>query len=146
MATIDYTPITSESGSRANRDDLRSNPKAKAIAQRTAFVARFILLRENRRTKAHRQIEAMVWDEDTTAEDLYEMFRKAFQENGDKLTPVDRDLRRALEHAYCSIEHFVGQYLSRSTLDFKSALDDYQKSNSLLFGDEDAPKPVGWRF
>jgi len=88
----------------------------------------------------------MVWDESASAEELYDMFRQAFIENGDKLTPVDRDLKRALSHAYCSIEHFVGQYLGRSTDTFKEALVDYQKSNQLLFGEDDLPKVVGWRI
>ena len=39
-------------------------------ARRTAFVARFIVLREGKRTKAHRVIEMMEWDELTTVEEL----------------------------------------------------------------------------
>ena len=44
-------------------------------ARRTAFVARFIVLRESKRTRAHRVIEMMDWDDQTTAEDLMERFR-----------------------------------------------------------------------
>ena len=40
-------------------------------AERTAFVARFIVLREGRRSRAHRQIEQLCWEIETTAEDLY---------------------------------------------------------------------------
>ena len=146
MAIVEYTPITSLAPSRGEREDLRNNPDARRIAIRTAFVSRFIVLRENRRTKAHRKIESMIWEESTSAEELYDKFRQAFIENGDKLVPVDRDLKRALSHAYCSIEHFVGQYLGRSTHSFGEALQDYSKSNHLLFGDEDMPKTVGWRL
>ncbi|OVE80246.1 hypothetical protein BVY02_00850 [bacterium J17] len=76
------------------------------------------------------------------------MFREAFVENGDKLEPVDRDLRRAYEHAQTSVEHFVDQYTERATLSFEEALNDYERSNRLLFGDddEDAPRKGGWRL
>lgn len=139
--SLEYAP------SRGNREDLRQQPKARKIALRTAFVSRFILLREARRSKAHRLIEAMTWEDDTSAEDLYDRFREAFVQNGDKLEPVDRDLRRALSHAYCSIEHFIGQYVSRSSSSFMEALEDYKKSNKLLFGDDmdEEIKSVGWR-
>ena len=36
-------------------------------ARRTAFVARFIVLRESKRTRAHRVIETMEWADQTTA-------------------------------------------------------------------------------
>ena len=134
--------------SRGEREDLRNDPKAKRLATRTAFISRFIVLREARRTKAHRLIESMSWDDLATAEDLYEMFRQAFIQNGDKLEPVDRDLSRALKHAYCSVEHFIGQYVGRSTGSFFEALEDYKRSNELLFGDDESemPKTVGWRL
>ena len=68
------------------------NEETKAIyekmvnrARRTAFVARFIVLRESKRTKAHRIIEKMSWSDDTTAEELAMMFRQVFIENGDKV-------------------------------------------------------------
>ena len=117
-------------------------------AERTAFVARFIVLREGRRSRAHRQIEKLCWDTETTAEQLYKMFRDAFVENGDKLQPVERDLNRALEHAKTSVLYFVDQYNNRTTLSFRDALDDYERSNRLLFGDEPevAPRTGGWRI
>ena len=115
-------------------------------ARRTAFVARFIVLREARRTRAHRKIEKMCWIEATTAEELAELFRKAFIENGDNMTPVNRDIRRALAHADRSLNHFVGEYASRSTLNFIDSLCDYERSNKLLFGDEEHPKAGGWRL
>ncbi len=88
----------------------------------------------------------MIWDESATAETLYDQFREAFIKNGDKLEPVDRDLSRALKHAYCSVEHFLGQYVGRSTSTFIEALEDYKRSNELLFGEdeEDLPKTVVW--
>ena len=117
-------------------------------AMRTAFVARFIVLREGRRTKAHRALEQLRWSDSTTIEELYNLVRTAFVENGDKMTPVDRDLRRAMEHARCSAEYFAEQYVTRNILSFEQALADYHKSNLLLFGDEDSFKPRcgGWKI
>lgn len=115
-------------------------------ARRTAFVARFIVLRESKRTKAHRIIEMMDWDENTTAEALYQRFRDVFVKNGDNMIPVDRDLRRAFGHASRSLNFFVSEYASRSTVDFIGALFDYERSNKLLFGADEQPKPGGWRL
>lgn len=115
-------------------------------SRRTAFVARFIVLRESRRTRAHRVIEKMVWDDSTSAENLAKAFRQAFLDNGDNMVPVDRDLRRALAHADRSLKHFVAEYASRSTLNFVDALNDYERSNKLLFGDDEQPKSGGWRL
>ncbi|MCB0325360.1 MAG: hypothetical protein KDD69_17375 [Bdellovibrionales bacterium] len=122
--------------------------EVREAAKRTAFVARFIVLREGRRSRAHRLIEAMTWEEETTAAELYKKFRDAFIENGDKLGPVDRDLKRALEHASCSADYFVEQYADRTTLSFREALEDYERSNRLLFGDDphDVPRSGGWRL
>lgn len=53
------------------------------------------MLRESKRTRAHRVIEMMDWGDLTSAEELAERFRSAFVENGDNMMPVDRDLRRA---------------------------------------------------
>jgi hypothetical protein len=148
VAGLEQAEIPSYAPSRGDREDLRQRPDARRVALRTAFVSRFILLREARRSKAHRLIEVMEWEDSTTAEDLYERFRAAFIQNGDKLEPVDRDLRRALSHAYCSIEHFLGQYVHRSTRNFSDALEDYKRSNKLLFGDDvdKEIKSVGWRL
>lgn len=115
-------------------------------ARRTAFVARFIVLREARRTRAHRRIERIAWAHETTAEELSEIFRAAFIENGDNMVPVNRDIRRALAHAERSINHFIGEYSSRSTLNFIDALCDYERSNKLLFGEDEQPKTGGWRL
>ncbi|MCB0318708.1 MAG: hypothetical protein KDD56_08115 [Bdellovibrionales bacterium] len=115
-------------------------------ARRTAFVARFIVLRESKRTKAHRIIEMMSWSPETTAEELAESFRKVFIENGDNMSPVDRDIRRALSHSTRSLNHFIKEYASRSTHNFIDALYDYERSNELLFGSEDQPKPGGWQL
>jgi hypothetical protein len=120
--------------------------KAIIRARRTAFVARFIVLREGKRTKAHRVIEMMEWDDLTTVEELANRFRNAFEENGDNMFPVDRDLRRAVAHSYRSIKFFVSEYSIRATKDFVDALVDYERSNQLLFSDDDAPKPGGWRL
>lgn len=120
--------------------------QALCSARRTAFVARFIVLREAKRTRSHRVIEGMEWAENTSAEELYERFRQVFIENGDNMGPVDRDLRRALAHASRSLQHFVREYQARATVNFVDALFDYERSNHLLFGDDDQPKPGGWRL
>lgn len=122
-------------------------PEVRAVALRTAFVARFIVLREGRRSRAHRVIEQMSWSQESTAYELYCRFRDAFTSNGDRLQPVDRDLRRSLEHAEKSVDYFIDQYYTRATLSFKEALSDYRKSNKLLFGEDgQAPRKGGWRF
>jgi hypothetical protein len=115
-------------------------------ARRTAFVARFIVLREGKRTKAHRAIEMMEWKDLTTVEELAGQFRQAFVDNGDVMMPVDRDLRRALAHSYRSLKFFIKEYARRATLDFVAALEDYGYSNELLFSDDDQPRSGGWRL
>ena len=116
-------------------------------ARRTAFVARFIVLRESKRTKAHRIIEKMSWSDDTTAEELAMMFRQVFINNGDNMERVDRDIRRALGHAkQRSLTFFVSEYSNRGTLNFVDALWDYEKSVKLLFGEDENPKTGGWRL
>ena len=115
-------------------------------ARRTAFVARFIVLREGKRTKAHRVIEMMEWDDLTTVEELSARFRQAFLDNGDSMMPVDRDLRRSLAHSYRSLKFFIAEYAQRATTDFISALEDYGLSNELLFTDDEQPRSGGWRL
>ena len=115
-------------------------------ARRTAFVARFIVLREGKRTKAHRVIEMMEWDDLTTVEELSARFRQAFVDNGDVMMPVDRDLRRSLAHSYRSLKFFIAEYAQRATSDFIGALEDYGRSNELLFTDDDQPRSGGWRL
>ncbi len=124
------------------------DPRTREVALRTAFVARFIVLREGRRSRAHRIIEEMRWEHETSARELYERIRQAFIENGDKLQPVDRDLRRAFAHAERSVDYFIDQYIDRESLSFREALLDYERSNRLLFGDdpENLPRSGGWRM
>lgn len=115
-------------------------------ARRTAFVARFIVLREAKRTRAHRAIEFLEWSADSTAEELAERFRQIFIENGDNMMPVERDIRRALGHSSRSLNHFIQEYARRATSSFIEALFDYERSNTLLFGNDEYPKPGGWRM
>lgn len=115
-------------------------------ARRAAFVARFIVLREGKRTRAHRVIEMMEWEDLATVEDLAHRFRQAFLDNGDNMVPVDRDLRRALAHSYRSLKFFISEYAHRATVDFIGALEDYGRSNELLFGAEEQPRSGGWRL
>lgn len=119
--------------------------QALTSARRTAFVARFIVLREGKRTNAHRKIESMAWDDLTTAEELAHRFREVFVKNGDNMMPVDRDIRRALEHSKRSLKHFIHEYSARSTLSFIDSLLDYERSNALLFGEDEQPRMGGWR-
>lgn len=115
-------------------------------ARRTAFVARFIVLREGKRSRAHRMIELLTWSKDTTAEELADTIRGVFRDNGDNLRPVERDVRRALAHSSRSLNFFISQYSTRATLNFVDSLWDYERSNSLLFGQGERPKPGGWRL
>jgi hypothetical protein len=62
------------------------------------------------------------------------------------MMPVDRDLRRSLAHSYRSLKFFISEYAQRATLDFIGALEDYGRSNELLFTDEDQPRSGGWRL
>ena len=130
---------------RESRQDV--SPKVRQVALRTAFIARFIVLREGRRSRAHRAIEKLTWSESSTAYDLYVMIRNAFMANGDRLLPVDRDLKRALEHSERSVEYFFDQYYQRASLSFRDALLDYRRSNQLLFGEDgEVPRKGGWRI
>ncbi|NDC38950.1 MAG: hypothetical protein EBZ48_13020 [Proteobacteria bacterium] len=115
-------------------------------ARRTAFIARFIVLRESKRSRAHRKIELLSWSKHTSAEELAGLIRAVFEENGDNMRPVDRDLRRALAHSSRSLNYFIAEYSSRATLNFVDSLWDYERSNALLFGGCDRPKPGGWRL
>ncbi|MCC6933427.1 MAG: hypothetical protein IT292_09260 [Deltaproteobacteria bacterium] len=123
-------------------------PELKNIAIRTAFVARFIVLREGRRSRAHRLLEKMTWDAASTAQDLARKFRSAFEQNGDNLKPVDRDIERSLKHAERSAGYFIEEYISRATESFVDAIKDYHRSNQLLFGEEPeaVPRKGGWRL
>ena len=62
------------------------------------------------------------------------------------MMPVDRDLRRSVAHSYRSLKFFVMEYARRATLDFIGALEDYGRSNELLFTDEEQPRSGGWRI
>lgn len=115
-------------------------------ARRTAFIARFIVLRESKRSKAHRTIELMKWGPTASAEELAQRFQEEFASNGDNMGPVDRDIRRALAHSSRSLNHFIQEYSARATLNFIDSLIDYEKSNTLLFGGEDQPRTGGWRL
>ncbi len=127
---------------------IKNEAEAAALirARRTAFVARFIVLRESKRSRSHRLIEQMEWSDHTSAEELAERFREIFRHNGDNMEPVERDIRRALAHASRSLNHFISEYALRSTLNFIDALYDYERSNKLLFGDDEHPKLGGWRL
>ncbi len=131
-----------------SQQEKNHSDKEVASAIRTAFVAKFILLRESKRSKAHRTIEKLSWLENTSVKDLHTIIRNEFIRNGDKLIAVDKDLDRALMYAKASANYFLSQYLSRECLSFREALLDYERSNELLFGTPDCPenKRKGWKF
>jgi len=122
------------------------NQLSLAKARRTAFVARFIVLRESKRSRSHRTIEQLEWNDMTSAEELSQCFREVFQKNGDNMEPVERDIRRALAHSQRSLNHFIAEYAERSTTNFIYALYDYERSNTLLFGEDEHPRLGGWRL
>lgn len=126
--------------------ELSEQERAAIRARRTAFIARFIVLREGKRTKAHRIIEFFEWDEWTTEQELAERIRAVFKANGDSMGPVERDIKRALAHASRALNHFIEEYASRSSLSFIEALVDYERSNTLLFGSDEQPRTGGWRL
>lgn len=130
----------------SSNEESPETARALLRARRTAFVARFIVLRESKRTRSHRVIEMMEWSDNTTVEELAAQFRAVFVQNGDNMLPVDRDLRRALSHASRSINHFISEYAARATTSFIESLNDYERSNLLLFGNDEQPKPGGWRL
>ena len=113
-------------------------------ARRTAFIARFIVLRESKRSRAHGEIELLKWKEETTAEELVAIIANIFQSNNENMKSVTRDLERALSHASRSMSHFVAEYVKRSTNSFVEALNDYNRSNVLLFGDDVDESLHGW--
>lgn len=125
---------------------LSEDDKALIRARRTAFIARFIVLREGKRSRAHRIIETYEWNDLTSVEELHALIRDTFVKNKDSMGPVDRDLRRALAHADRALTHFVREYQTRACMNFIDALEDYERSNILLFGDDEQPKPGGWRL
>ena len=45
-----------------------------------------------------------------------------------------------------SLNYFITEFSERSTLTFIDALYDYERSNKLLFGDDEQPKLGGWRL
>ena len=118
------------------KDGPNINNQRHIIAERTAFIARFIVIRENQRCKAHRILEKMDWQINTSAEELLERFKSAFLASGDSIKKVDKDLNQAIRQAKHSADYFLEQYLNRATLNFKEALRDYKKSNRLLFGND----------
>ncbi len=133
-------------------------------ARRTAFISRFIVLREGKKSKAHRKIEMLEWSDSTSTEYLLEQIRNIFEECRDNMATVDRDLRRALAHAdrlnplkskdkneiqdsHFSLWPLIEEYNKRACNNFIDALFDYERSNKLLFGEDgDQPKLGGWRL
>jgi hypothetical protein len=133
-------------------------------ARRTAFISRFIVLREGKKSKAHREIELLEWIDSTKTEELLQRIHIIFEKFGDNLATVDRDLRRALAHAdrlnpikageckdtyesHFSLWPLIEEYNKRACSTFIDALFDYERSNKLLFGEEgEQPKLGGWRL
>ena len=113
-------------------------------ARRTAFIARFIVLRESKRSRAHGEIELLTWQAETTAEELAAIMASIFKSHKEDMKSANRDIKRALSHASRSMSHFVAEYVKRSNESFAEALSDYNRSNLLLFGDEKNEDLHGW--
>jgi hypothetical protein len=141
MDTAVSVPLVGTSSGPSKEQELNA-----IAARRTAFVARFIVLREGKRSRAHRKIEQLAWQRHTTAEELADIIRAVFRENGDNMRPVERDVKRALSHSARSLNYFISEYATRATLNFVDSLWDYERSNALLFGQGDRPKPGGWHL
>ena len=122
-------------------------PEQRQIALRTAFVSRFIVLREDKRSRAHRAIEKLEWSKEQTAAGLFDLFKQIFEKCNEDPTQAERDLIRALEHAERSVDHFMEQYIERATQNFADALRDHKRSNELLFGNgaSNTAHSIGWR-
>jgi hypothetical protein len=135
MLYMDQVEVVTNEAAPQIKNPQKEQELSSIRARRTAFVARFIVLREAKRTRAHRLIEMMEWSDVLTAEELADQFRQVFIKNGDNMTPVERDIRRALAHASRALNHFIPEYASRATASFIDALFDYEQ-----------PKPGGWRL
>ena len=122
-------------------------PHERQVALRTAFVSRFIVLREEKKSRAHRAIEKLEWSKEETASGLFTRFKEIFDSCKDDETHAERDLVKALEHAERSVDHFMEQYLGRATQSFADALRDHKRSNELLFGSgvSYVSSPIGWK-
>ena len=115
-------------------------------AKRTAFVTRFIVLREKRRSRAHRLIEHLSWDQYSSAEEVAVMIRSVFKNSGESARSYEPDIRKALNYAKGLYFYFVPQYAERATNCFLDALVDYERSKDLLFSREESPDCLGWRM
>lgn len=125
-----------------NHIAFRSDPKMKVASTRAAFLSKFILLRENKKSKAHREIEKEFWGPEETAQDLYAKFLCIFEKYKDN--KAKEDLKASLKYAKTLIDYFVNQYSTRITLNFGDALRDYKRTHDLL--EENCLKPMGWKI
>lgn len=112
-------------------------------ARRTAFVSKFIILRENKISRSHAILERLHWDDTTTYYDLYRAFYKILRAF-DKPLCFKKDLDKAKEHAKTLSPTFVREYANRSGQSFLEALIDYEKSVYILFGADHLRTLLGW--
>lgn len=115
------------------------------IAHRTAFLARFIFLRSARKSRSHRIIEHLVWEHDTSTEELIDTIYKIFNLKKESLRTLDKDVKQALMHASRGIDPFIDEYLKRASSNFVGALCDFYHSNAILFTDDEEHPNIGWR-
>ncbi|MCS6960896.1 MAG: hypothetical protein NZT61_00120 [Deltaproteobacteria bacterium] len=112
-------------------------------AQRTAFVSKFIILRETKISPAHTVIEMLTWEDKTTYLELANAFEKIFKVTGRDKTYL-KDIKKAIEHAKNLSIAFVNEYARRSGLSFLESLIDYEKSIFILFGPNYLSSIIGW--
>lgn len=106
-------------------------------ALRNAFIARFIVLTNRRRSRANGLLKKLTWTEEVTAEQLAEIIKGIFVSANDFNETIEKDIAKSIEHANYSAIFFTEYYHQRSILSIKEAVEDYKRSNELLFGDRE---------
>ncbi|MCS6892954.1 MAG: hypothetical protein NZO16_00045 [Deltaproteobacteria bacterium] len=112
-------------------------------ARRTAFVSKFIILRENKVSRAHEIIEKLAWDDTDSHYTLAKAFEKIFNFFGEDKSYM-KDIEKALLSAKSLSAAFIKEYATRSGKCFLEALLDHERSIFILFGSEYLRLLLGW--
>lgn len=112
-------------------------------AKRTAFVSKFIILREKKISQAHSIIERLLWNQKTDYQTLARVFKRIFKFFNDERT-YESDIKKASEYAKNLPTYFIKEYDTRSGTSFLQALLDYEKSVFILFGSDYLKNLLGW--
>ena len=113
-------------------------------AQRTCYVVKLIIHRENKFATAHRVLEQLIWNDLTPYLAVHKVVEAIFKCFHKSSALFKIDLKRALESAKYLSPTFIAEYNKRSTKSFLEALLDYEKSVIMLFGPEHLAKIKGW--